>query len=598
MNFLDMRTVIFCHLVTNALCALAIASLWHQNRKRFAGLSFWTLDFAFQATAALLIVLRGSVPDWMSFVLANTLTIAGAIAFYIGLGHFVGKTRSQVHNYLLLAAFAGVHTYFTFVQPSLDARNLNVALGLLIVSSQSTWLLLRRIPPDLRRVMLRVGLVLGTFCLASLAWIVIKLARPQPGNDFLQAGVLDTLILLSYQMLLILEAYVLILTVNGRLLVEIKAQEEKFTKAFRSSPYAMLLTRLADGHILEVNDGFVDMSGYSRADAVGQTTADLRLWAREEERAVVVNELSKSQKVQETEIQFRTKSGAMLTGLYSAEIITLDNQPWVLSSINDITERKQAESQREAALEALIDSETRYRRLFEAAKDGILILDADTGLVTEVNPFLIELLGYSHAAFLGKKIWELGFFKDTAANKADFRELQQQDYIRYEDLPLKTADGRQIDVEFVSNAYQVNHHKVIQCNIRDITARKQAEEELRANRQQLTDIIEFLPDATLAIDRDKRVILWNKAIEDMTGVPAAEMIGHGDYAYTIPFYGEARPQLLDLVFADDEEIAARYPTITREGNTLMAEVFCNALYQGLAPARSGGQHHRRDREHP
>jgi diguanylate cyclase (GGDEF)-like protein/PAS domain S-box-containing protein len=112
----------------------------------------------------------------------------------------------------------------------------------------------------------------------------------------------------------------------------------------------------------------------------------------------------------------------------------------------------------------------------------------------------------------------------------------------------------------------------------DITERRQAEVALRENRTRLADIVTFLPNATLAIDKEKRIIIWNKAIEEMTGVPAAEMIGKGDYAYSIPFYGEARPQLMDLVFLDQKEIAAQYPTITREGDSLTAEAFCNALY--------------------
>ena len=131
-----------------------------------------------------------------------------------------------------------------------------------------------------------------------------------------------------------------------------------------------------------------------------------------------------------------------------------------------------AVAERTAALAA---SELRYRRLFEAAKDGILILDAETGLIVDVNPFLIELLGFSHEEFLGKKVWELGFFKDIIANQDHFAELQAQEYIRYDDKPLETTDGRRIPVEFVSNVYQVNGHKVIQCNIRDISERKQAE---------------------------------------------------------------------------------------------------------------------------
>jgi two-component system, cell cycle sensor histidine kinase and response regulator CckA len=125
--------------------------------------------------------------------------------------------------------------------------------------------------------------------------------------------------------------------------------------------------------------------------------------------------------------------------------------------------------------EAIRDSEVRYRRLFEAAQDGILILDADTGLITDVNPFLMELLDYSREEFIGKALWEIGPFKDVAASKTAFRELQSQKYVRYENLPLATRAGRSINVEFVSNVYRVNNKKVIQCNIRDITRRKQDE---------------------------------------------------------------------------------------------------------------------------
>jgi len=110
------------------------------------------------------------------------------------------------------------------------------------------------------------------------------------------------------------------------------------------------------------------------------------------------------------------------------------------------------------------------------------------------------------------------------------------------------------------------------------TERKQAEEALRSNQRQLTDIIEFLPDATLAIDKERRVITWNKAIEKMTCIPASEMIGKGDYAYTIPFYGVAQPQLMNLLFLDNKELTTRYNSLTREGDTIMAEVFCPALY--------------------
>jgi PAS domain S-box-containing protein len=155
----------------------------------------------------------------------------------------------------------------------------------------------------------------------------------------------------------------------------------------------------------------------------------------------------------------------------------------ILLAIEDITERKKTE-------EALKISETRYRRLFETAQDGILILDADTGQITDVNPFLVEMLGYSHEDFLGKKLWEIGALGDIEASKAAFAELQNKGYVRYKDLPLETKDGRPMDVEFVSNVYLVNHKKVIQCNIRNVTERKRAAEALRKAHDELEERVE------------------------------------------------------------------------------------------------------------
>jgi len=145
----------------------------------------------------------------------------------------------------------------------------------------------------------------------------------------------------------------------------------------------------------------------------------------------------------------------------------------------------------------LLASEIRYRSLFESAKDGILILDAETGKIVDVNPYLINLLGFSHDQFIKKSIWEIGIFKDIIANQDKFIELRESGYVRYSDLPLETKDGRKINVEFVSNVYLADNKKVIQCNIRDITARIKIEKEL-INAKEKAEESDRLKSAFLA----------------------------------------------------------------------------------------------------
>ncbi len=134
------------------------------------------------------------------------------------------------------------------------------------------------------------------------------------------------------------------------------------------------------------------------------------------------------------------------------------------------------------------NSEVRYRRLFQSAKDGILILDAGTGKVIEANPFMSELLGYDHDEFLGKELWEIGLFRDINESRAAYRDLQEKGYVRYENLPLESRNGQKVEVEFVSNVYAENHHQVVQCNIRDITERSRLQRLTQEQAAALADL--------------------------------------------------------------------------------------------------------------
>jgi PAS domain S-box-containing protein len=165
--------------------------------------------------------------------------------------------------------------------------------------------------------------------------------------------------------------------------------------------------------------------------------------------------------------------------------------------------------------------EERYRRLFESAKDGILILDAGTGMVVDANPFILDLLGYTLDDVREKFIWDLGFFKNITANKEKFLELQRLDYVRYEDLPLETAMGTKIHVEFVSNVYLVGNVRVIQCNIRDITKRKATEGQVR----QLSLAVEQSPASIVITSVDACIEYANEAFLQATGYRREEVVG-------------------------------------------------------------------------
>lgn len=189
------------------------------------------------------------------------------------------------------------------------------------------------------------------------------------------------------------------------------------------------------------------------------------------------------------------------------------------------TANRKAISNKTGVRQSLRNSELRYRRLFESAQDGILILDAKTGSISDVNPYLIDLLGYSREEFVEKKLWEVGAFKDVEASRKSFLALQKDKFIRYENLPLKTKGGRLVQVEFVSNVYLVGDEKVIQCNIRDISDRKRAEAALLAKEEDHGLFINNLPVGVIVHAPDTRIELCNPEALQLLGMSSDQILG-------------------------------------------------------------------------
>lgn len=216
---------------------------------------------------------------------------------------------------------------------------------------------------------------------------------------------------------------------------------------------------------------------------------------------------------------------------------------------SEIRYRRLLESARNGIDNLDVVNEIRYRRLFESNRDGILILDAVSRKITDANPFMIELLGYSWEEFLGKELWEIGLLKDEEANKAAFRELQQKGYIRYTDLPLETKNGTRRDVEFISTVYTEGNHQVIQCNIHDITGRKAAENalvkltsDLELTALEYQRVLDHSLDVICQINAAGQFTHASAATKKVWGYPSEELMGR---------------EFMELVHPDDHVITAQ-----------------------------------------
>ena len=217
-------------------------------------------------------------------------------------------------------------------------------------------------------------------------------------------------------------------------------------------PFVVLDEKLL---IKTANRAFYEMFQAQKEGTEGRFIFDLGdgQWNLPRLKAMLDEVLSDHHPIHDFDVEFEFPLlGKKIMLLNARRFESVKGQPGlILLAIEDITERKQAEIGVQA-------SEMRYRRLFESAQDGIFILDANTLKITDANPFMTELLGYTYAEFLGKELWEIGLFSDKAANEAAVRTLQDKGYIRYEHLPLETSQGLRVEVEVVANAYREDHH--------------------------------------------------------------------------------------------------------------------------------------------
>lgn len=347
-----------------------------------------------------------------------------------------------------------------------------------------------------------------------------------------------------------------------------------------------------DKRVIAWNRAMEEMTGVLKADIIGQGDYAYAIPFYGERKPILIDLVEQPDPKPEAQYAFVAREGhrlvaeghvptlnhgrgAYLWGIAAPLLDPAGNRYGTIESIRDITPRKRAEN-------ALRNSEAEYRALFDGAAIGIFRTTVGGGLVG-ANPALAKIFGYQSPEEMVSKVDDVGaeFYVGQPSRSDVIRELQEHGRARLE-REFRARDGRTIwgalDVQLRRDSNGKPSH--VDGFFEDITERVLAEKDRRRAEQRLLDIIEFLPDATFVIDLDKRVIAWNRAIEEMTGVLKTDIIGQGDYAYAIPFYGYRRPILIDLIGTEGTTADASYSWLERADNRIVAEAYIPSLRGG------------------
>jgi PAS domain S-box-containing protein len=253
-------------------------------------------------------------------------------------------------------------------------------------------------------------------------------------------------------------------------------------------------------------------------------------------------------------------------------------------------QKKKALVKRKLPVQTMPAQEEIYRRLFETSQDGILLLDAATGVISDANPVIEEMLGYSPADLIGKTLWETDPFKDVSASQAAFLRSQKKSYFRYEDLLLETKDGQHRNVDFVSNVYQVGSQKIIQCNLRDITDRRQAETALAESMHRYQELFDNAGLGIFQTTVDGRIMAVNPEFARMFGYQSPEefiaLVGNAADVFADP---QRRAEIVRLKAANPNVMRFENLYRRKDGSTFSGSLTVRqatgqdgqALFEGL-----------------
>ncbi|MCX6361954.1 MAG: PAS domain S-box protein [Armatimonadetes bacterium] len=385
MGFLDVRTLLWSLAALAPLCCVIIWSLHLQCRGRAQGTVYFGWAFTVAWAGAVLMALRGIIPDWASIVVAIVLAALTVWLIVVGLERLVGLRGPHWQNALVVGLTGPLFYYFSAVHPSLTARHYLYALMSLSLFGQGAYLAFWRTEPRLRPALRPLGATMAAMCITMAIRIVALLIWAPKTQEFTAPAPSNAMIVLATLALHLALTFSAVVTVNAWLLHQVADQEERFSRVFQAAPYAGMIHRLSDSVIIDANEQSLRLLGVPRSALIGASLRSLGLWADADENEAVRREIRTQGRLVGRHVRFRNPAGQVIDTLLSAETVDIGGQPYILSSFLDISANVRSD-------QVLRRSEESYRLLIETHPDAILLVDIAGGILL-ANPVARAALG-------------------------------------------------------------------------------------------------------------------------------------------------------------------------------------------------------------
>jgi PAS domain S-box-containing protein len=468
----------------------------------------------FQLVAYTLIIFRGSIPDWISVEAGNLISVAGIFIGYIGLEKYTGRSITKIPDYILFTLMAFFFLWFTFIRPLPATRYVIITASYSVLFAQCAWLMTFGVSGNMAGLTRFTGLVCAGLSLLSVVKTVSFFLSGEKPADYFQSGTFEAITMIVFAMLIVILTISIAIMLNYNLLRDIRTEEEKFSTVFLTAPNAIILSSYPEGRIMEVNDRFVELSGYDFSEVKGRLPNELGLWAIETERQEVDRELQEKGIISRKECRFRRKTQDLITVLFSTKVISVKNGMIYLSSIYDITERKELQDQ-------IRHERNLLRTLVDHLPDPVSIKDSEGRYILNNKAHLQVLGAETQEEVLGKSAFDFFNEEDAAIYVADDSIvlktgkliLDKTEFAKHLEtgfpywhmtskIPIKDDNGKAVQILTISH---------------DITERKRAEDILKETDEFNRSLLMTIPFGMDVVDETGTVLFMGEKFRRMFG---------------------------------------------------------------------------------